>query len=51
MAKEAKKVKGPVKIMAKIIQCDEVKGKEAVYTFRESLLTYEEALNLAKKTK
>ena len=48
MAKEAKKVKGPVKVMAKLVQCDKVVGKDGVYVFRESLLTYEDALKLAK---
>lgn len=50
MAKEAKKAQGPVKIMAKLIKCEKVEGKDS-YSFKESLLTYEEALKLAKEVK
>ena len=50
MAKEAKKVQGPVKVMAKLVRCEKVDGKES-YSFKESLLTYDEALKLAKEVK
>ena len=48
MAKEAKKVQGPVKVMAKLIKCEKIEGKDS-YSFKESLLTYEEALKLANE--
>ena len=50
MAKEQKKAQGPIKVMAKLVKCEKIEGKEC-YSFKESLLTYEEALKIAKEIK